>query len=67
MEKACARAFSTHSGHYTTESSIQQSENIVLNMCVPHPFISFTLLANESKGYSPPIYVYRSVTASMCL
>jgi hypothetical protein len=35
MEETCARASSSHSGRDTTESSSQQSENIVLNMYMP--------------------------------
>ncbi len=33
MEEASAKESSTHSGRDTTESSSQQSENNVLNMC----------------------------------
>ncbi len=47
MEVNCARASSTHSGCDTKESGSQQSENIVLNMCMP--YCSYFLASNVTS------------------
>jgi hypothetical protein len=62
MDEKCARAFSIHSGWDTTESSIQQSENIVLkHVCSP----LFDLVSDKkNQEQSPPFF---GIVAHTCL
>jgi hypothetical protein len=50
MLKACTRVTSTHLGHGTTESGIQQNEDIIFNQL----YIPFPALQEKETELTPP-------------
>ncbi len=55
MEEACAKVISTRLGCGTTVSSIQQSENIVLNYMY-NPFLATASKKEKAKYPPPPVF-----------